>query len=70
MVKERKNITMIKIKDVLDVVLEDDETPYGGTEFLGETVKDFLNYTELTGMDSIDELNTALKECGIKPLTI
>ena len=61
---------MIKIKDVLDVVLEDDETPYGGTEFLGETVRDFIGYTELIGMDSVQELNKALKECGIKPLTI
>lgn len=60
---------MKKIKDVLNVVLQDDITPYGGTEFSGETVQDFIEYTELDENDNINDLNETLEECGIKALT-
>ena len=57
-------------KNVLDkihnIVLEDDDSPYGGTAFTGETVGDFLEDND--EFDSIEELNDVLMECGIKPI--
>lgn len=60
----------------IDYVLEDDDTPYGGTAFYGETLGDFLDDV-FFGMgathDDNDEINCytineALKQCGIKPI--
>lgn len=57
------------IDQYLDVVLEDDDTPFGGTAFAGETVRDFIQSmgTELHNC-TLDELDAALIECGIKPV--
>ena len=52
-------------EEVLSIVLEDDETPTGGTAFLGETVRDFVSEFHF---NNVEELNVALKECGIKPI--
>lgn len=63
-------------KNYLDYELEDDDTPNGGTDFVGETLGDFLDEM-FFGMgathDDDDELtcyniNEALKQCGIKPI--
>lgn len=58
-----------QIKPYLDIVLEDDNTPFGGTAFEGETVEDFIRSfgTELHNCTP-DELDAALIECGIKPV--
>ena len=48
--------------------LEDDNTEYGGIDFIGETVRDFLEYAELSIFDTVEDLNIILKECGIKPI--
>lgn len=57
------------IDDILDVVLEDDSTDFGGTAFNGETVKDFV---ESLGLDpcevGLEELNRDLVASGIKPI--
>lgn len=57
------------IKPYLNIVLEDDDTPTGGTAFQGETVGDFIQSlgTELNNC-TLEQLNTALIECGIKPV--
>ena len=57
------------IEPYLDIVLEDDDTPFGGTAFVGETVRDFIQSmgTELHNC-TLDELDAALIECGIKPV--
>lgn len=57
------------IDQYLDVLLEDDGTPYGGMAFAGETVRDFIQSmgTELHNC-TLDELDAALIECGIKPV--
>ena len=69
------------VKDTVDyylvvrqnMVLEDDDTPYGGTSFRGERLCDFL--TEVSEDDNNGELSTlsgvnaALKACGIKPVS-
>ena len=66
---------MLRIRDVLDVVLQDDDTPYGGVSFEGETVDDFLfedindtDYREITINSPVTKLNKILKECGIRPI--
>ena len=64
------------LEDVMDVELEDDSTPYGGTSFYGETVRDFIEEVEGSSedtdnpikVDTIDKLNDLLKQCGIKPI--
>ena len=65
---------MLKIKDVLDIELRDDNTETGGVAFLGETVADFIDNEDviLNEEDSVSELNKMLVECGIeeiKPMT-
>jgi len=57
----------LELQDVLDYVLEDDDSPYGGVAFLGETVGDFIG--DDSDITTIKELNEALVECGIKPIT-
>lgn len=61
---------MIKIKDVLDIELRDDNTKNGGVAFLGETVADFIDNEDviLNEEDSVSELNKMLVECGIKEI--
>lgn len=58
------------VEPYLNVVLEDDDTPTGGTAFQGETVGDFIQSfgTELHNC-TLEQLNTALIECGIKPVS-
>lgn len=54
--------------DVMDVVLEDDDTENGGTSFSGETVADFVsevNGDDIPSVHDLESLNKALKECGI-----
>ena len=54
---------------VLYKPIEDDGTETGGVAFYGETVMDFIH---TTGEEfySLNELNAALKECGIKPVHV
>lgn len=58
----------------LDIALQDDPTTsFGGVSFLGETVADFLESVDCQSMDgtdinTINELNAALQQCGIKPI--
>ena len=60
---------MKKVKDVLNVVLEDDNSPYGGIAFESETVDDFMHDAiMLNENDYVSELNKLLVECGIKEL--
>lgn len=56
----------LALQDVLDYVLEDDDTPHGGIAFVGETVSDFIG--DDSDITTIDELNEALRGCGIKPI--
>lgn len=54
-----------------DTVLMDDvSTPYGGTDYIGETVLDFLQSVgyEWDGqyIDSLQNLDMALAQCGMR----
>lgn len=55
-------------KTQLNTVLEDDTTSTGGVAFEGETLRDFLEDTGLIEEKdlTIEDVNRALKECGIK----
>jgi len=50
------------------IYLRDDETPYGGTSYHGETLLDFLLSVNLETVNH-KIINRALKECGIQPVT-
>ena len=56
--------------EILDTVLEDDDTPFGGISHPGETVFDFLLEIGEDDIDTLDKLNEALIECGIKPVKL
>lgn len=61
---------MNKAIDFLDVILKDDQTETGGVAFVGETLKDFIDSVmlKLNYTSSLEKVNAALLECGIKPI--
>ena len=52
----------------LTQILEDDDTPNGGISFENETLADFLDECDISYGATLEEVNKALKECGIKPV--
>ena len=54
--------------DYANIVLQDDNTPYGGTAFEDETLGEFMDEVGIKPTDSMKKLNQALKNCGIKTL--
>ena len=48
--------------------LQDDETENGGISFIGETLLDFMLSIPMPLTSTKDEINKALKECGIMPI--
>ena len=58
----------IMANDYLDVVLKDDKTETGGTSFMGETLKDFLDELEIDYNTPIGDVNKTLVDCGIQPI--
>ena len=60
---------MTTVKDVLNVVLQDNASGMGGVSFDGETVGDMYEEAELSLTDSLEKLNTLLTDLGIKPIT-
>lgn len=57
-------------KKLLNTVLTDDGTETGGTSYLGETLKDFLQEIgkPLSSTDNMAKVNGWLIECGILPI--
>ena len=54
---------------ILEIVLEDDYSPYGGVSFYNETLEDFLyDVSDISDYPRIEEINSLLKSCGIKPI--
>lgn len=52
-----------------NIILEDDNNvEYGGVAYCDETVKEFMDSVGLKETDNINELNKALKDCGIQTL--
>lgn len=54
--------------DYANIVLQDNDTPYGGTAFEDETLGEFMDEIGIKPTDSMKKLNQALKDCGIKTL--
>lgn len=54
--------------DYANIILQDDNTPYGGTAFEDETLGEFMDEVGIKPTDSMQKLNKALKNCGIKTL--
>lgn len=54
--------------DYANIILQDDNTPYGGTAFEDETLGEFMDEVGIKPTDSMKKLNQALKDCGIKTL--
>ena len=54
--------------DYRDIILEDDDTPWGGVAHCDETLGEFMDSVGLIEDNTIDILNLALKNCGIKTL--
>jgi len=55
---------------LLNTILEDDDTPYGGTACDRETLKYFLDDIGMPYDTPIEDINKALKECGIKEIKL
>lgn len=56
-------------KRFVSLVLEDDETAYGGISHVGETLGEFCEEMNIDiEKTSINDINIALSECGIRPL--
>lgn len=54
---------------ILEIVLEDDDSPYGGVSFYNETLGDFLcDVSDVSDCPRAEEINSLLKSCGIKPI--
>ena len=63
----------MKIKEYLgndykEIILQDDDTPYGGTAYIDETLGEFMNSIGLKETHTMKRLNIALKNCGIQTL--
>lgn len=57
------------LKKYLKIELKDDNTETGGIAFVGETVGDFIDHNvETIENITLEELNTSLILCGIKPI--
>lgn len=67
--EEETRILDSEVRGHLDDVLEDDGTPFGGTAFNGETLRDFIEEA-MWSYSRIDmaEANARLRECGIKEI--
>lgn len=53
-----------------DIILEDDNSPFGGVAYIGQTLADFLEEVNMDNVTDINVINDALSECGIKPIKI
>lgn len=60
----------MKIKDILNIELEDDKQDFGGVAFAGETVKDFIEDIELDENMELNDFNKILYNCGVKEINI
>lgn len=64
----KKGVRNVLSETIMNTVLEDDDSPYGGVDYVGETVREFVESSS-ENMMTLDELNAALVECGIKEIT-
>lgn len=58
------------VRKYLNVQLEDDNTPFGGISFIGQTLQDFLEEVGAEKETNMDKVNEILKTCGISPIKL
>ena len=58
------------VSKYLNVVLEDDNTPFGGVSFHGQTLGEFLEEVGAERETNMDKVNEILKTCGISPIKL
>ena len=58
---------MERYEKLMNTILTDDDTGFGGTATSCETVRDFL--CDTVGITTVVQLNAELKKCGIRPIT-
>lgn len=58
------------VSKYLNVKLEDDNTPFGGISFIGQTLQDFLEEIGAEKETNMDNVNEMLKTCGISPIKL
>lgn len=60
---------MVIREPILEMTLEDDNSPYGGVSFYNETLGDFLyDVSAASDCPRTEKINSLLKSCGIKPI--
>lgn len=58
------------VSKYLNVKLEDDNTPFEGISFEGQTLQDFLEEIGAERETNMDKVNEMLKTCGISPIKL
>lgn len=58
------------VLEYLDYKLEDDESDFGGIPYVGYTLRDYLQETDLPFNIKMEDLNKMLPKSGIKPIRI
>ena len=58
------------VSKYLNVKLEDDNTPFRGISFEGQTLQDFLEEIGAERETNMDKVNEMLKTCGISPIKL
>lgn len=53
-------------QEAKNIILEDDDTLLGGTSEFGETLAEFMESAQIPYTASIEDIDDALIECGIK----
>lgn len=59
----------MRVLELLDVELEDDDSQYGGVSYKGETLRHFMHESNIPYNIKLEELNKILFENGIKQLS-
>lgn len=65
---------MITVKDIYNLianrVMVEDDSPYGGKSFDGETYSDFIIENNISLNFSLNSFDKILKESGLVPITM
>lgn len=59
---------VITPREAKNITLEDDDTTLGGVSRFGETLAEFMESAQIPYTTAIEDIDEALKECGIKPI--
>lgn len=63
-----EDVLTVTPREAKEIILEDDDTDIGGTSIFGETLEEFMESAQIPYTASIEDIDGALIECGIKPV--